>query len=172
VTRRRRRVDDDLPESERQIIAEMEARAAADPDYAAALDEEWREIEARIEREAHKTPAMLHPHDLKAQRLAKPHYEALLRMLAIEAGQPKWFVAFSPCCCDERSRIRRDRGYIGQAGPPPRRPKMANPPLERGAQASDDKFGHAQQPEFNSAREFLHPLFSGNGFVCPRGRRR
>lgn len=76
---------------------------------------------------------------------------------------------------DERARIRRDRGYIGQAGPPPRAPQNAFGPSEQGAETrlSAADFRRRSKPsENNPPRKIFQPGIFGNGFVCPRGRRR
>jgi hypothetical protein len=75
---------------------------------------------------------------------------------------------------DQRKLIRASRGYIGQAGPPPRRPQKAFGPFVRGAEtrlSAADYRKRVKPSENNPPRKNFQPGIFGNGFVCPRGRR-
>jgi hypothetical protein len=71
---------------------------------------------------------------------------------------------------DQRRRIRRDRGLTGMAGPPPRDPKMAKAPFQRGSQAG---FTNADvcctrcTRQIPPHREFLKPEIFRNGDSRP-----
>jgi hypothetical protein len=74
---------------------------------------------------------------------------------------------------DDRARIRRDRGYVGQAGPPPGDPdhhaRSAEPRCwkHRGV-GSNRKFGTRKElPEFNSRSKFFPLEFFRGGKLRP-----
>jgi hypothetical protein len=82
-----------------------------------------------------------------------------------------------PRASDRRRQIRRDRGYVGQAGPPPRLPRKAFGPAANGAEtrlnAADSVQRSSQKPSENSPpRGICKPENSGNAFVRPRRGRR
>jgi hypothetical protein len=139
----------------------------------AAVDAAWQKVLPRVRETAGKTPEQLHPNDPVAQALARRHLAALRALLRGDDDPPgDWSVNF-PMCRDERRRIRRDRGYLGQAGPPPRRPQKAFGPFVRGAEtrhgAAD--FRKLRPSESSRPRDFCQPENFGAAFVRPGGRR-
>jgi hypothetical protein len=122
------------------------------------------ELAASVKAEANKT-------------IAEGVYDGLLAMVPIEPppktalDHPKQVVVR---LADRRALIRESRGYIGQAGPPPRALKTPIGPCGKpGAEATLPaiKFNRFKlSGEFNPLRKTFQPGISGNGDSRLRGR--
>lgn len=78
---------------------------------------------------------------------------------------------------DRRAQIRRDRGYVGQAGPPPRlEPQKAFDPAASGVETRPEAANcrkDSASPNGNPPHVIFHLLFCGLGFLrlAPGGAR-
>lgn len=79
-----------------------------------------------------------------------------------------------PCLIrlDHRALIRRDRGYIGQAGPPPDAETQNAPNAGRFTDSRGHRSRFATPTVKPASVGWQPPKFSGRENSCPRGRRR